>query len=86
MIQSSMPKSITSRRSSATESKCRTGALRPATWNTPTPNWYAPLLTLVRQDRFAEGLLGRYARNGYLDRCLFHLKELDENQAQGVTL
>ena len=26
-----------------TESKCRTGALRPATWSTPTPNWYAPL-------------------------------------------
>ena len=42
----------------------------------------ALILTLVRQDRFAEGLLGRYARNGYLDRCLFRLKELDENQAQ----
>lgn len=25
----------------------------------------ALILTLVRQDRFAEGLLGRYARNGY---------------------
>ena len=46
----------------------------------------ALILTLVRQDRFVGGLLGRYARNGYLDRCLFRLKELDENQAQGVTL
>ena len=46
----------------------------------------ALILTLVRQDRFAEGLLGRYARNGYLDRCLFRLKELDEKQAQGATL
>lgn len=42
----------------------------------------ALIWTLVRQDRFAEGLLGRYARNGYLDRCLFRLKELDENQGQ----
>ena len=46
----------------------------------------ALILTLVQQDRFAEGLLGRYARNGFLDRCLFRLKELDENQAQGATL
>lgn len=46
----------------------------------------ALILTLVRQDRFAEGLLGRYARNGYLDRCLFRLKELDENQEQSATL
>lgn len=46
----------------------------------------ALILTLERQDRFAEGLLGRYARNGYLDRCLFRLKELDENQEQGVML
>ena len=46
----------------------------------------ALILTLVRQDRFAEGLLGVYARNGYLDRCLFRLKELDENQEQGVML
>ena len=46
----------------------------------------ALILTLVRQDRVAEGLLGVYARNGFLDRCLFRLKELDENQAQGATL
>ena len=46
----------------------------------------ALIWTLVRQDRFAEGLLGRYARNGYLDRCLFRLKKLDENQEQGATL
>ena len=46
----------------------------------------ALILTLVRQDRFAEGLLGRYARNGFLDRCLFRLKELDEKQEQGVML
>ena len=46
----------------------------------------ALILTLVRQDRFAEGLLGRYARNGFLDRCLFLLKELDEKQEQGVML
>lgn len=45
----------------------------------------ALIWTLVRQDRFTEGLLGRYARNGYLDRCLFRLKELDENQEQGPT-
>ena len=44
------------------------------------------IMTLVQQDRFAEGLLGRYARNGFLDRCLFRLKELDENQAQGAAL
>ena len=46
----------------------------------------ALILTLVRQDRFAGGLLGVYARNGYLDRCLFRLKELDENQEQGAPL
>ena len=46
----------------------------------------ALILTLVRQDRFVGGLLGRYARNGYLDRCLFRLKELDENQEQGAPL
>ena len=46
----------------------------------------ALILTLVQRVRFAEGLLGRYARNGFLDRCLFRLKELDEKQAQGATL
>ena len=45
----------------------------------------ALILTLVRQDRFVGGLLGVYARNGHLDRCLFRLKELDENQEQGPT-
>ena len=44
------------------------------------------IMTLVRQDRLAEGLLGRYARNGYLDRCLFRLKELDEDQPRGTAL
>lgn len=32
----------------------------------------------VRGDRFCDGLLGSYAKNGFLDRCLVRLKELDE--------
>lgn len=32
----------------------------------------------VRGDRFCDGLLAAQARSGFLDRCLFRLKELDE--------
>ncbi len=32
----------------------------------------------VRGDRFCDGCLGARARNGFLDRCLTRLKELDE--------
>lgn len=37
----------------------------------------ALITTAVRQDRFCEGLLGTLADNGFLDRCLHRLKELD---------
>ncbi len=32
----------------------------------------------VRGDRFCDGCLGARARNGFLNRCLTRLKELDE--------
>lgn len=38
----------------------------------------ALITTSVRQDRFVSGLLGSLASRGFLDRCLFRLKELDE--------
>ncbi len=38
----------------------------------------ALITTCVRQDRFCSGLLGEFARSGFLDRCLLRLKELDE--------
>ncbi len=38
----------------------------------------ALITTCVRQDRFCDGLLGSFARNGFLDRCLTRLMELDE--------
>ena len=31
----------------------------------------------VRGDRFCDGLLEAYVKNGFLDRCLIRLKELD---------
>lgn len=38
----------------------------------------ALITTCVRQDRFCDGLLGNFARSGFLDRCLNRLKEQDE--------
>ena len=38
----------------------------------------ALITTCVRQDRFCSGLLGEFARSGFLDRCLLRLKEHDE--------
>ena len=38
----------------------------------------ALITTCVRQDRFCSGLLGGFARSGFLDRCLLRLEELDE--------
>lgn len=32
----------------------------------------------VRGDRFCDGCLAAHTENGFLDRCLFRLKELDE--------
>ena len=32
----------------------------------------------IRGDHFCDGFLGIYVRNGFIDRCLARLKELDE--------
>lgn len=37
----------------------------------------ALITTCVRQERFCDGLLGRFAKDGFLDRCLIRLRELD---------
>lgn len=37
----------------------------------------AAITWCVRGDRFCDGHLGRFAANGFLDRCLVRLKELD---------